>query len=562
MHSARSEAEALGLTTKGTTPGRHTLTEGLCPASARNGARFEGGGDLSGGGREREARRPGFGAEPQGASRAPAGGRVSPPAKNHPVSPRRCQRSTQPAILNRSTFRKHAKDQLFELGGTQDTDEAALAQADGEVNSPSPSSPRRRHGRRPRPVGRRVDSLVIAYQLSVTGAVRDEFEERQAIADLAGKSGLLLGSHSFCLAKSRSKDRYYFENADVRLCFDQRATGGWVLEVVVRALFLATHSLAASIGLCDAVAGEIGGILGRRLRRVDLCADFTGFPLLKTDIDRIVARARRDAFIGDSKDTDEAWGLYAPRRREHRNRSGLVTGLTVGAGNALMARIYRKDQELLLPGREEKGEVEAQIWQAQGYLPGQAVVRVEFQFRGEVLESLAAREPGDLEQKLDSLWQYVTRRWLRIVDPRTATRLSRARADIRWAAVADIVFHHVDGPGVRLRVRGGARWEHALGTAISRLASKGKLCREVIPNGDLRDLEPERAHTLLRQQVQLLFDASGQDVVERLLGRHGPHNALVVLREKMSAARARFWSVDDETAAINDELCAALEAVG
>ena len=80
------EAVALGLTPEGTTPGRRTLTEGLCSASdeaeSETHPQPRGGGARPGGGREREALRPGIGAEPQGRSRRAAGGRVTPPAKD------------------------------------------------------------------------------------------------------------------------------------------------------------------------------------------------------------------------------------------------------------------------------------------------------------------------------------------------------------------------------------------------------------------------------------------------------------------------------------------------
>jgi hypothetical protein len=96
----RYEAEALGVTPEGTTPGQHTLTEGFCSASARApapSAQLEGGGAWSGGGRERAALRPGFGAAPQGqqhgAKRRPAGGRVTPPANDVSSSPKLDDRS-------------------------------------------------------------------------------------------------------------------------------------------------------------------------------------------------------------------------------------------------------------------------------------------------------------------------------------------------------------------------------------------------------------------------------------------------------------------------------------
>lgn len=114
--SIRYETEALGVTSEGTTPGRHTSIEGFClalslgsPARLRPGLgraiayAFRGSrgahyssrhlrvlGDRAstreaepvGGGRERAALCPGFGAEPHCRRRRQAGERVSPPAKD------------------------------------------------------------------------------------------------------------------------------------------------------------------------------------------------------------------------------------------------------------------------------------------------------------------------------------------------------------------------------------------------------------------------------------------------------------------------------------------------
>jgi hypothetical protein len=82
---ARYEAEAFGLTPEGTTSGQHTLTEGFCSASFSASApsnQPERSGAWSGGGRERVALRPGFGAEPQGRCQLAAGGRITSPAND------------------------------------------------------------------------------------------------------------------------------------------------------------------------------------------------------------------------------------------------------------------------------------------------------------------------------------------------------------------------------------------------------------------------------------------------------------------------------------------------
>ncbi len=71
-------------------------------------------------------------------------------------------------------------------------------------------------------------------------AVNDELDERQSLADLAGAAGVKAGAARFAVKRSRSRDSFVLENADVRLVVDRRARGGWNIEVTVRAVFLAT----------------------------------------------------------------------------------------------------------------------------------------------------------------------------------------------------------------------------------------------------------------------------------------------------------------------------------
>lgn len=92
-------------------------------------------------------------------------------------------------------------------------------------------------------VGKRIDALVLAFRLEVSSAIADEVEERQGLADEAGAAELRLGEFTFALKSTRTPSLVRFENADIRGKFDRHAVGGFGLELTVRAVFLATHSL-------------------------------------------------------------------------------------------------------------------------------------------------------------------------------------------------------------------------------------------------------------------------------------------------------------------------------
>lgn len=514
------EAKALGVTPEGTTPGQRSLTEGFRSAS-RGCAQdqLEGGDVWSGGGLERVALRPGFGAEPQqrqqGAQRLPAGGRVTPPANSQG---------------DKERGRKGSKADAAELASPRAS--GGAIEVDACI---------------PRLVACRVDALTIAYQVDVPSAVRDEFDERQAIGANARDVELRLGPFRFSLARARAKDRFVFENHDCYVLHDREATGGWNIEVVLRAVFLATHTLERCIALSDEIARAVGDVRASRLRRFDLAADYVGFPLRRADAERLATkRAKVKGFLTEAKDLDEI--EHGREMLEHLSASCEVTGITVAPGNDVMARIYDKTAELAIPGKEEKRAIEEELWTRSGWQPGERVTRVEFQLRGEMLASLKLRNPEDLSSRVDSVWQYCVTRWLRMVVP-TRTRRWRCPLDERWRVVVATVFYHPDEPATRRRVRGGATAEQALGTAMSRLGAIGKLPRT--PGVDEQALvdamSPGEQELWLRAMVECIFAAQAGDAYEQLIMKHGGREGALRMIVRLKEKRARFWSADDLT---------------
>jgi hypothetical protein len=402
-----------------------------------------------------------------------------------------------------------------------------------------------------------VDALVVAYQLDVDDAVRDELGERQGIADDAGTAELRVSDFAFAIRRSRKLEAFYFENADVHCAFDDRASAGWKLEIVFRATFLATHGLVETLALAKRIARGFGSVVGERVRRFDLAADFEGFPLDRDDADRIVTtRAGIASFSTEAKDTDDALGEhFPPDLTEHRRANHQVTGFTIAPGNPLMARIYDKTTELSLPGREQKRDIEHTIWRDNGWDGHEPVTRVEFQVRGEVLDEIDLRNPADLEGKLDATWGMCTK-WLRLVEPNTATRQSRCKLDPRWQSVARVVFVQQAPPIVRQRVRGGASAAHVLGAVRSLLASNGKLRRIDLPPSEDGEIPSEKdfADGLTDAQAELwvhshanrVFPQAERHVALVLIQQFGAKGAVERLIAKNNAKVARFSSADDD----------------
>jgi hypothetical protein len=405
-------------------------------------------------------------------------------------------------------------------------------------------------------VGHRVDALVIAFRLNPDRLAMKLLERLDAAAE--GAVELMLGRFAFSLKTHKLSGCAQFENADVRGILNLKASGGWHLEIVVRAVFLATHPLEQALQLVCDVADAFGPVLaGPRLRRVDLAADFAGFALSERDAERFATlRANVNEYREEAKDTGEVpTAIDSPRLRVHRNSTARITGYSVSTGNPFSARIYDKIAELLLPNREEKRAIEHAQWERHGWNGNGPVTRVEFQIRGEALDTFGARDARELPSRLDELWQYATRKWLKIIDPESASRRHRCDLDPRWLAVQAVCFVHEASPAKRVRCRGGAQPEQALGSSLSMLAARGLLKRidtgcdkhgEVLDElGFVKRMSEAAAEEWAREQASELCGEAGRAAIEDLAAKRGWRNATLVLVTRINAAVARFSSIDD-----------------
>jgi hypothetical protein len=431
-----------------------------------------------------------------------------------------------------------------------------VAQASGTPLPPKATSDRQATVSSPRLVASRLDALVVAFQIEPSPDVLLRLVERHTAAGRHGRAEVTIARLPFALATSRKADIYPIENADLRGVFDAQAAGGWNLEIVLRATYLATHSIDDAIALARRLAGGFGNARAVRLRRFDLCADFIGFPLNHEDShERLVTtRSRTTTFLPESKDVDEADGqLCQPLIRTYRDSSRKVSGITISPGNPLMARIYDKTAELRLEGREDKQDLEQARWRALGW-GGEQVTRVEFQHRGGYLDEIRLRDPDDLVDQVDAAWKRDVL-WVRFVCPGTAKRLTRCRIDPRWRAVTDVVFFHAAQPIARRRTRGGAKPEHVLGAVRSRLASVGALRPiELEPTADgevlseetyVARLTADEATAWIQDYTRWAFEKAADDVAASLCRHHGPSGALTRVLVHHNATVARFTSVDD-----------------
>lgn len=430
-------------------------------------------------------------------------------------------------------------------------------------------------GKAARSLGCRVDYLTIAFAVELHDDALRLLRQRSTHAREFGG-----GSAEFVIAdliaelrpsRDAGVDRWSIRNGDLRGKIGTREPGGWNVELHVRAAYLATHTLAQSIELCERAAAALGPVRARRIRRVDLCADFAGFDLTGELAERwmIPRRGRLGDFRAEIDDLDDLG--FLPERRTFRDAIGHVTGFTFCAGGVCSARVYDKTAELQLSGREEKRAIERARWSCHGWdvdaADPEQVTRVEYQLRGEALDDLDLRDPyrdrhgrdRGLGDVLDPIWRYLTQKWLRLLGASREELLagSRRRADRipidpRWRVVQATTFVHEHAQiAERCRRRGGATHEQALGAALSALAGAGRLPRIAIPSGatEAQPTYEKPKEFAVSWVTSLLVDAYltiAMEQADHFVAQHGPHGAATMVATRWNAVWSRFRSGDDQ----------------
>jgi hypothetical protein len=374
-------------------------------------------------------------------------------------------------------------------------------------------------------VGNRVDWLTLAARVDVAPECVEALRARSA--PLKGRDRAAFecaGVFEAELEAQRAPDTWKLANGELArlvVCTDQVACSGWTVELTWRPMTLAAHTFDEILGRSRTLFESFGFVNEWRARRVDLSADFIGFPLHADDAESFVgfstrSRGQAGRFQPEDKDAED---FEKPTRRTYyQNRK--VTGFTVCAGAPLMARVYDKIAQLEATGKLERLAAESARWKVHGW-NGEDVTRVEFQARSEVLQQFNARDPDTLAQRLDPMWQYCARKWLRLHVP-GVSRLARAELDPRWKAVQEVEFRHESHCAVRVRDPGGASEAQVIGCARSNLAGRGDLPKYVEPlefqsEGEAQAFVEHELRTLLGLVAWNVID----DTRKRLVQTHG-----------------------------------------
>lgn len=451
-----------------------------------------------------------------------------PPSTASPLSSRRGPSSAGPGVSNTRS--------RTPLTGEERSGKHGLSGSDPRSHLPnrerSSTPPLERHLAL---VGARVDALRLAFQ----GELRPEIRAL-LVANLARMADLKVGAPVEILSRegdvrgelsTRSREGHWLiENAGLAFLIDDSAAAGWKLVVTVRALLLMQAGPEAALALArEAARVLLADVIDERIRRLDLCADLTGFSVGEGGLDPYAFSIHHRTKYKDIA------------RVEQYFRRGIRTGFMFGKSDAV-ARIYDKTEHLELGLAEDKAADECAMWTRNGWNGVDRVTRVEFQLQGRLLDELEIRSPDAALGRLDAVWAYCTHKWMRLVDLGSATRKDRAKTDRRWEILDRVVFRRREPPARRVRVTPVPQARRMVSAVINFGACVGAIAGTVSdPRMRVRDWSPLQCKGWVERELtrltRLTLHAATADLFAQA---DDPREAVARLMEKRNAAAVRL----------------------
>jgi hypothetical protein len=166
------------------------------------------------------------------------------------------------------------------------------------------------------------------------------------------------------------------------------------------------------------------------------------------DVEPITNVSRIDVFVDFVSGVDmESWDRTAWVTHGHRvssySEQGKFSGWAIGLGGVIACRLYDKTLEI-----ESSGKVYLrELWAESGWMDGQRVWRLEFEFKREFLSQKGVTRLRDVLCNLAGIWAYATDEWLRLTipDEKDKTR-SRWAVHPLWQCLSSVDWEGDGGP--------------------------------------------------------------------------------------------------------------------
>jgi len=277
-----------------------------------------------------------------------------------------------------------------------------------------------------------IDSLYLSYPGQLSESVDANLRALKKLAqdrdDVAAKAQYKLGDHVFEV-KDKSSGLFAFTLEDnafqIRLSA-HHAKAMPMAYVKVSSHYLAHKTPSEAEAHLRSLLYPLGDVSPPKVSRIDLFVDFASSINMES--------WDRNAWVTKASSVSQ----YAQDQK--------FTGWLVGAGSALMARLYNKTIEIQKSG---KLYLES-LWREAGWDGKQSVWRLEFQFKREVLDQLSLNSLPAVLDNRNGMWSYVMTEWLKLTMP-SETDKTRSRWPIHplWLDLSSIDWESNGGALLR-----------------------------------------------------------------------------------------------------------------
>ena len=231
----------------------------------------------------------------------------------------------------------------------------------------------------------------------------------------------LLGNEFMVQARgSKGGYEYLLKNGDIELQIMPDARGGKPspeLRVIFRSPFLWQSGEVQAYNKVVEVVNNVASIAYCRVSRADLCVDkVMPLPEINRKAQVVSLLREKDLFYGSD---------FQRGQRE--------TGYQFGRGG-MSCRFYDKAYEIAIKGH---GHI-MQVWIGNGWDGESPVSRLELQLRREGLRRFdTTMDFATFQDSKSDIWVYMTNKYIRIVNPESATRKERAKVIAYWKHYQD-----------------------------------------------------------------------------------------------------------------------------
>jgi len=267
-----------------------------------------------------------------------------------------------------------------------------------------------------------IDSLYVSYRGLLNEGLKEYLEEKKRLAQSDDENEqamarMTIEGHNFEIM-DRGGMGYQFILADN--CFNIKVSGSKRkvhpnIYVQIKSEFLTSYGPDISIKELRRIVNRlIEQIEKETISRSDIFLDFiTDEELEKVENISWVARANKFT------------KYYA---------GSPLTGLAIGQGGVISARIYDKTLEISSSHKYYLKE----IWEEQGWDTLQKVWRLEFQLKRRCLKEMSINTFSNLMEKANTIWAYCASDWLRLAVKGDTINRTRWKTHPMWKKIQNV----------------------------------------------------------------------------------------------------------------------------